>query len=237
MSLVYISVAGATIPNEAVRGNFPLDPFAWVRADALVDLDFANGRYFYDGDIFYSLAAMATAGFWTGASALGGLVSLAGISMPSAFTLCASAVNPDPQLADGRFLVVVDDGADGVTTDERAAIIQSTTSGTRYNLLTLHAGSVSQSGGATPFVRSTNGTAAGSLVNAAARFQLNNLGMYVNGGSSGADNAATMPTGLSRICCFIGGDGANAFTGTPGRITLISGAKDDATLATLAPAP
>jgi hypothetical protein len=206
---------------------------SWAISGALVDLDYQNDRAYVNGVEYASISASRTAG---AVVQTGGIdrVAVSGF-LTSSYTLAAKGITSATPISGAtlRYLCCLDDGADGVSSDELVLLDQAFISSSARLSAGVFTGSVQQDPGGATF-SSTTGAAASTACKIALRVAANNLGLSIGGGATITDNTATLPT-VTQLVVGNRDDGTRAWGGTVKRVTLIGTAVSDANLPSIMP--
>lgn len=227
-----IAASGLYVEDEI---NVTVTTEGWWNEDALIDLDYANSRFYVNGIEYLSEAAMVTAGFYSTTSGARPTIDLAtaGITLPAAYSLFFDGVNKNAVVQSGlpEYALCLDDGADAAATDQLVSIGRAiVNTNVPAHILTVYHASTVQVNTNTQFVGDFAG--ANVAVKIAARIESNSMDIAVNGVSSGApDTSCTVPTGLTKF--VVAGRSVSAFRdwgGTVGRVQLLTTPIDEAGL-------
>ncbi|WP_416065429.1 sialate O-acetylesterase [Rhizobium sp. ZK1] len=200
----------------------------WFDKHAVLDLDFTNSRFFYRNLVYNSIAELTAAGYY---------ISAAVESMPvdrllsSQFSIFVSGTNPNVDSATAQYAVCIDDGNDGVPTDEFVAVSRVGTSTKSWGIVVFHTSTASVPGGS----GSVNvGAANGTDFKTAVRARTNDMNAG-SGGSVGttASSSAPMATGLTNLVLKNRTDGTRPWAGTLKRVQILDYLLDNAAIASV----
>lgn len=195
---------------------------AWWTSGALVDLDYQNDRAYVNGTAYASLAAARTAGVVVQS----GGIDRVPVTLGTNYTLAGKGVTASTSVSTARYLVTVDDGADGTPLDEAVYIYQGLVSAQQVIQAQVWVGSLIQAGGSLELSTTIGNSAA---MRAAVRVNANNFAFSCNGGTVQTDTAGTIPT-VTQMVVGNRDDGTRPWEGTLQRVLLINQNVDNATL-------
>lgn len=198
---------------------------AWATSGALVDLDYENNRAYVNGTYYADLAAARTAGVVV---QTGGIdrVPVSGF-ITSAYTLAGKGTTSATSIIgqSARYLVCLDDGADGAPADELVALSQNDNAGvSSLGVLIIKAG-VDQASGTNVY------SPVGAGVNNRSAFSVaaNDLAISHQGGAVILDTSSAMPV-VTQMVVGNRDDGTRPWLGTVKRVVLLNTAVSDAAL-------
>lgn len=196
----------------------------WYEVGALIDVDYENDRAYVAGVEYASVAAARTAGAIVQS---GGIDRIATTGLGSDYVIAGKGItgSTTQSNATSRYLVCVDDGADGVALDELAALAQSRSSVSYLNgsIITGSANQVDSTW------ESSSGATNSTAVRIAARIKANDSAISFNGGTAIADTSVSIPT-VTQMVVGNREDGTRAWTGTIHRVAIVNAAISDAAL-------
>lgn len=213
-----LSFGGQSAPSSVVTCSSG----GWWRRAALVDIDTVNNLAYVNGTAYASIAAAITAGALSAVT--GGYVTSA-LTIPSAFTMLGSGINPASLPASGTIITLmsVDDNASpasGAAYDFRIWNISGTVWAGAHELN----GGTSALGNTTLMDHVTANAANQSVQHA---FRVGAVGPTDNYGWSALGlsppnitNSALLFTTLTRVRVGQAPSNTNVWTGTLGRMTL-----------------
>lgn len=189
----------------------------WLRSGAVIDLDYTNNIYYYNGAYYRSVDDIISAGH---GDYVGGYARLILPSpLPSVWSLAGSGVGSGAAAA--QYLVCLDDGDDGVVGDEIVYFGRDASSS--YNLSV-------NTGNATVVPQIVGTITAGSRVSFAARVGVGGA-VYCNGAGYLYNNVSY--SGLTRLVIGNRSDAARGWTGTFDRITIFNVSLSNAQISAL----
>jgi len=196
----------------------------WYLPNALIDVDYENDRAYIAGVEYASVADARTAGAIVQS---GGIDRIPTTGLGSNYVLAGKGITGSTTQSNStsRYLVCVDDGADGVALDELVALAQSRSSVSYLNG-SIIAGSANQVDSAW---ESSSGATNSTAVRIAARIKANDSAISFNGGTAIVDTSVSIPT-VTQMVVGNRDDGLRAWTGTIHRVAIINAAVSDADL-------
>lgn len=196
----------------------------WYEVGALIDIDYENDRAYIAGVEYASVADARTAGAIVQS---GGIDRIPTTGLGSNYVLAGKGITGSTTQANAtsRYLLCVDDGADGSPTDEISALAQ-TRSSVSYLNASLITGSASQL--VTPWESATGGGNS-TAVRIAARIKANDSAISFNGGTVIAATTVTIPA-VTQLVVGNRDDGTRAWTGTIHRVAVVNASISDADL-------
>lgn len=210
-----------------IRSSVAVDPAAVVAdygpmANAVIDLNYETGRFWYDGTAYASVAAIISAGH---GDATGGVNRLTLPTLSSGFSVYAVGVTGTPAAA---YLLSLDDGSDSVAADNMLTITQAVD---EIVSVLMYSGSTEQLG---TNIRESGAGANGLDLSVALRVKANDMAGSFNGGAIKTDTSATLPSGLVNLVVGNRDDGTRPWGGTIKRIVVIDDELTNAELVALA---
>ncbi|MDR6952287.1 hypothetical protein J2X65_001642 [Ancylobacter sp. 3268] len=223
--MTILLVSDINFDAEAVVAKYP-----WPFVSAILDFDYANERFYYNGTVYDALADMVTAGFYTENP------SGDSITLPSSITTCSLffegvAAGTTPSGA-AQWALSLDDGEDGDLLDNAIWIDRTQVSPAGRGEIGCYRGGAIQTGDE---MRSLAVLPNSTHVSVAARFATSNLGVSYNGAAVRTNGTALLPTSLTRVTVKNRGiDYARPWGGTATRVAVIAAAVTDAELIAMA---
>lgn len=203
-----------------IKSDVAIDPAAVIAnyarmADAVIDLNYETGRFWYADRFYASVEAIIAAGH---GSATGGVQRLTLPSLPTAFTVFTDGVSGEPG---NRYMMSLDDGSDGEVSDNLFAVTQDPSA---YAQLLCIRNSVNQVL-ETNYLRQPGLGANGISFATATRLAANDMAVSYNGGTVKTDTSVALPLGLSHLVIGNRDDGLRTWTGTIKRIAIIAASR------------
>ena len=208
-----------------LKSNTPIDPsavvakYSAVPPNAVIDLNYTDNSFYYDGAYYASVAEIIAAGF---GAVSGGVQTLMLPTLGSAFSLYGSGICG----ASTGYMFTLEDDSDGDPADNFVACSQN---GVIAASFISYSGSASQ----VNFTAGAGSADADDPISYAARLKLNDVAVSFNKTVVQSDADAVMPVGLTTLVIGNRGDGARTWAGTIGRITIINADLTDAQLVAL----
>ncbi len=195
---------------------------SWATPGALIDIDYENDRAYVAGTYYDTVSAARTA---AAIVQTGGIDRIATTGLGSDYVLAGKGVTAASGLTNPRYLVALDDGADGSPADHLVYLGQ-------YNPIPVKlTGNIQTASSAQTSTAWDTATGAGNstAVRMAARIKANDSAISFNGAAVVADASVTIPT-VTQLVVGNRDDGLRPWQGTIHRIVLINASVSDANL-------
>jgi hypothetical protein len=209
----------------------PSSPVDWWFADSIMDFDFQNSRFRYNGVSYSTFVDLVTAGF---ASELSGITRITlGSLLPSSYTILARGVTHTVTTVAGtaQYIATLDDGNDAVPLDEAVILTRQTILGQDRLGASVWSGGTTYPTDSSLMATSTAETG-GNTVTYASRIALNDFATSFNGAAAITLSTVPMPV-VTQLVVGNREDGLRPWGGTVHRIAILSTVLSNAQLTTI----